>query len=30
MTTPASATGLAAIDHAVVLMRENRWLDHLR
>jgi MDMPI C-terminal domain len=29
MTTPASATGLAAIDHVVVLMRENRWFDHL-
>src|SRR5690242_7462694 len=28
MTTPASATGLAAIDH-VVLMRENCWFDHL-
>jgi phospholipase C len=28
MTTPASATGLAAIDHVVVLM-ENRWFDHL-
>ena len=29
MTTPASATGLAAIDHVAVLMRENCWFDHL-
>jgi phospholipase C len=29
MTTAASATGLAAIDHVVVLMRENRGFDHL-